>query len=320
MRTLLWFCLSAILIMPTLSWGRWLWVPGEHQGKKGCTQSIQQIQRRLSTVLNERLQVNLKIDGQILSCQTVECVRLRMTASDALVGVLTQSQCLKNALEIEVIIVPKKGQERTYKSRLSQNKEKQFSKEHALLSGVKLARKIIKGPAPYPLKATQSTSGWSIALGWSSHTLNQASGAGSFLQVQWRYTPLHSSYEGGLVLSRNQNQSAVWSDLIWSIGLQGRRYLSRKGLAPFFGAGLNVSVLNAESYKYIETNDHAFLRASYFKREFHQDFGIEPVVEMGLLWWGKTLNPYLSLLFKPIWLTGSNLNLQRLHIVGGVQW
>ena len=319
MRTLLCLCLT-VLFIPQVSWGRWLWVPGDHQGQGNCQQALQHIQRRLSTVLNERLQVNLKIDGQILSCRSVDCVRLRMVASDALVGVLTQSQCLKNALEIEVIVVPKKGKERIYRSRVSKQKRRHFKKKDAILAGVKLAEKIIKGPSPYPLKKVSSPLNWVIAVGWSSHTHHQASGTGSFFEIQSRYRPAYSLYEGGVSISQNQHQSQVWSDLFLSIGIQGRRYISNKGLSPFFGLGVEVSYLNYEHYRYQEDDDHPFLRVQYSSYEAHQTWGISPLLESGLFWWGKTLNPFLSVVFKPIWLTGSDLSIQRLHILGGVQW
>ena len=252
MRGVLWICLSIILI-PQLSWGRWLWIPGEHQGKKGCETAIQSIQRRLSTVLNERLQVYLKIDGQTLSCQSIECVRLRIATADAHVGVLTQSQCLKNALEFEVLIVPRNGKERLYKSRVSHTKKNQFSQNHTILAGVKLAKKIIKGPTPYAFNHPPNAHWWSASLGLSTHTAHQATGQGSTLQGQWTYARPSSLYEMGISLALSQHQSEVWSDYMWSFGIRGRRHVSRKGLSPFFGVGFT----SAGVYEYSMHRAHA---------------------------------------------------------------
>ena len=159
-----------------------------------------------------------------------------------------------------------------------------------------------------------------MALGWSSHTHHQASGTGNLFEIHSRYRPVHSLYEGGISFSQNQHQSQVWSDLFFSLGVQGRRYISNRGLSPFFGFGLDFSYLSYEYYRYQEKTDHPFIRTQYSNYEVHQEWGISPLLESGLFWWGKTLNPYLSILFKPLWLNGSELSIQRLHIVGGIQW
>jgi hypothetical protein len=297
---------------------RWLWVPGSGAQEERCDAPLREAHQALTRRLGELLPVEVISDGQTIPCRDERCVRARVTAAGAQVGLLSTALCAERSLSIELTKSqrgPRGGL--TLSSRLSP----------AQGLGVKLARAITLGPAPRPKPAQPSAYKLGAWLAVNLETPSQPELLGVSAQLELLKAPPSSSLEyfGTIGFEHSQSPRSAQRRLLSALGIHKR--LGSGSFVPLIGGVFELSYQRSlqrvdELVEQISLDEAKRSSVSIEETWVREDEGFElrPALDVGALWRGSAVDLKLITRLSPLTLVPIATQRATWQLLFGVRW
>lgn len=328
---------------------RWLWVPGSGAQEERCDAPLREAHQALTRRLGELLPVEVISDGQTIPCRDERCVRARVTAAGAQVGLLSTALCTERSLSIELMITPLDEAPLRYREGMSlaelsaqgadevkATQARRGPRGGLALSsrlspaqglGVKLARAITLGPAPRPKPAQPSAYKLGAWLAVNLETPSQPELLGVSAQLELLKAPPASSLEyfGTIGFEHSQSPRSAQRRLLSALGLHKR--LGSGSFVPLIGGAFELSYQRSlervdELIEQISLDEAKRSSVSIEETWVREDEGFElrPALDVGALWRGSAVDLKLITRLSPLTLVPIATQRATWQLLFGVRW